>query len=198
MLLEEPNYIYSWSKKSTTEAELLKMVIIHFSDQNPHLLLSPVSECKKAAVQILFGCSMETHVNNSSSFLYPFFFFTNFRFSVFSTLQIRYGCSQSWSAAVLPALAERVALPYMAFQSFCNLIFMDSVGWNGQHNCPSCGMTFWVIWGIMNKIALFFLKRWNLQLPVSLKCPIVFFCCCCFKEKKWHFMFLNKNSPSQL
>lgn len=38
MLLEEPNYIYSWSKKSTTEAELFKMVITHLSDQNPHLL----------------------------------------------------------------------------------------------------------------------------------------------------------------
>lgn len=38
MSLEEPIYKYSWCKKSTTEAELFKMVLIHFSDQNPHLL----------------------------------------------------------------------------------------------------------------------------------------------------------------
>lgn len=139
MLLEEPNYIYSWSKKSTTEVELFKNGHNSFVWAKSSPAAQPCDECKKAAVQLLFGCSTETRVTDSSSFLCLF------------------GCgwSQSWNAAVLPAVAERAALPSVAFQSSCNLIFMDSVGWNRQHNGPSCGMTFRVMWGIMNKIALF-------------------------------------------
>lgn len=149
MWLEEPNYKYSWSKKSTTEVELFKMVIIHFSDQNPHLLSALWVNVKKLQSSSYLDAAWKR-----VSTIHPHFFvfFTNSRFSVFFTLQIRCGWSQSWNAAVRPA----VAVPSMAFQSSCNLIFMDSAGWNGQHNCPSCGMTFWVMWGIMNKIAFFF------------------------------------------